>query len=75
VQLSFCVRVSGGRLSDLRAVGVLRPGLWLQIIGHSCRLRTALGPLVDCLGNICRRFSDKCFRLEYLRLVVTRAFC
>ena len=29
--MSYCVRASGGRLSDSRAVGVLRYGLWLPV--------------------------------------------
>lgn len=42
VQYGYCARASGGRLSDIRADGVLRYGLWWPIIGHSCRLHSAL---------------------------------
>ena len=46
VQFAYCVRVSGGRLSDIGAVVVLRAGLKIGGIRPSCRWRTALGPLV-----------------------------
>ena len=46
MQSSYCVRASGGRLSDLRADGVLRYCLMTSGIRPSCSLRIALGPLV-----------------------------
>ena len=46
VQYGFCVKVSGGRLSDIVAVVVLRACLKTSGIRPSCRLRTARGPLV-----------------------------
>ena len=49
VQYDFCVIVYGGLLSDISAVWFLRYSLWLFIIGHLCRLRSALWPLVGAL--------------------------
>ena len=46
MQYAYCVRAFGGRLSDIGAVGVLRYGLWWQIIGLSCSTLTARGSLV-----------------------------
>ena len=45
-QFAFCVRVSGGRLSDIGAVWLLRQGLWLVIIGLSCSMVSARVSLV-----------------------------
>ena len=45
-QIAYCVMVSCGRLSDFRAVVVLRYGLWLVVIGLSRRLCSALWSLV-----------------------------
>ena len=43
VQMAYCVRVSGGRLSDIGAVVVLRAGRKVGRMGLSRRLRTARG--------------------------------
>ena len=51
VQLSFCVMVSCGRLSDFCADCVLRYCLLWSIIGLSCRLRSALWSLFGELAT------------------------
>ena len=45
-QIAYCAQASGWWFSDIGAVRLLRQGLWLVIIGLSCRLLTAPGPLV-----------------------------
>ena len=79
VQYGFCVMASGGLLSDICAVWFLRYGLWWFIIGHLCRLRSALWPLVgaliayvkkrnrrlDILSDYTRKFRVSMLILQY----------
>lgn len=52
-QFVFCVRVSGGRLSDTGAVVALRACLILLTLGHLCSMLSARGSLVACFDKVC----------------------
>ena len=65
MQYAFCARVSGGRLSDFRAVVVLRACLKTGVARPSCRWRTAL--LSDDQRN--STFAQMTFCVRVGRLV------